>query len=153
MNPLKSNIANIWALEYWLNSQSTGLCHQSWYDGLSNIMEVNEISKNLYLKDTWYLWGKSSENMQLLDVLVCNTANKQSFQHLRKSHFAQRSIDGKCHRLHFLHLWSVGQNGLFLDCLSAELSARMSRSCRFLLFLPHKYQVSLMYHVIPYWWI
>ncbi len=27
------------------------------------------------LKDTWYLWGKNSENMQLLDVLVCNLAN------------------------------------------------------------------------------
>ncbi len=27
------------------------------------------------IKDTWYLWGKNSENMQLLDVLVCNLAN------------------------------------------------------------------------------
>ncbi len=34
----------------------------------------NDINKNL--KDTWYLWGKNSENMQLLDVLVCNLANK-----------------------------------------------------------------------------
>ncbi len=39
--------------------------------------------------------------------------------------------------------------------LSAELQVRMFRSCRFLLFLPHKYQVSLneisqMFDSIPY---
>ena len=27
--------------------------------------------------------------MQLMDVLACNSANKQSFQNLTKSHFAQ----------------------------------------------------------------
>ena len=36
--------------------------------------------KNNRVQDTWYLWGKNSENMQLLDVLVCNSANKPSFQ-------------------------------------------------------------------------
>ncbi len=38
---------------------------------------------------------KAKYNMLLLDVLACKTANKQSFQNLVKSRFAQRSIDGK----------------------------------------------------------
>ena len=71
--------------------------------------------------------------MQLLGVLVCNSANKPSFQSPTK--------------LHFFHLWSVEQTGLFLDLeksgLLAKLQARMSRSCRFFLFLPYEYQVSL----------
>ena len=46
-------------------------------------------------KDTWYLWGKNTENMQLLDVLVYNLANKPSFQNPTKRHFTQCSIDGK----------------------------------------------------------
>ncbi len=29
----------------------------------------------ILIKDTWYLRGKNSENMQLLNVLVCNLAN------------------------------------------------------------------------------
>ncbi len=58
---------------------------------------------SLNVKDTWYLWGKNSENMQLLDVLVCNTANKPSFQNLTKSHFVR--------------FWKGG--------LLAELQARM----------------------------
>ncbi len=33
--------------------------------------------------------------MQLLDVLVCNSANKPSFSNLTKSHVAQCSLDGK----------------------------------------------------------
>ncbi len=73
-------------------------------------------------KVTWYMWGK---NMQLLDVLFCNSANKPSFQNPTK--------------------------GLFLDfekmIYLAELQVRMSRYCRFLLFSPHKYQVSLMHSV------
>ncbi len=56
-------------------------------------------------KDTWYLWVKNSENMQLLDVLVCNFANKHG--------------------------------------ILVELQVKMSRGCRLLLFLPHKYQVTL----------
>ncbi len=28
------------------------------------------------IKDTRYLWGKNSKQMQLLDVLACNSANK-----------------------------------------------------------------------------
>ncbi len=28
----------------------------------------------LAIKDTWYLWRKNNENMQRLDVLVCNLA-------------------------------------------------------------------------------
>ncbi len=36
----------------------------------------------IIIKDTWYLWAKNSENMQLLDVLVCNLANKPSFWNL-----------------------------------------------------------------------
>ncbi len=48
--------------------------------------------------------------MQLLDILVCNLANKPSFQKM---------------------------------VILAELQVKMSRSCRFLLFLTHKYQVTL----------
>ncbi len=33
--------------------------------------------------------------MQLLDVLICNSANKQPFLNLTKSHVAQCSFDGK----------------------------------------------------------
>ena len=57
--------------------------------------------------------------MQLLDVLVCNSANKQTFQNLTKSYFVQRSIDGKnampffTMSLHFFHLGSIGQKGIF----------------------------------------
>ncbi len=47
------------------------------------------------VKDTWYLWGKNSENLQLLDVLASNLANKPSFQNPTKNHFTQRSLDGK----------------------------------------------------------
>ncbi len=68
----------------------------------------------LIFKDTWYLWAKSSGNMQLLDVLVSNSADKSSFQNPTKHHFAQRSIDGKM-SLDLFHLRSVGQTGLFLD--------------------------------------
>ena len=31
------------------------------------------------LKDTFYVLGKKQQNLQLLDVLACNSANKQSF--------------------------------------------------------------------------
>ncbi len=47
------------------------------------------------IKDTSYAWGKKQQNLQLLDDLTCNSANKPSFQNLTKSLFAQRSIDGK----------------------------------------------------------
>ncbi len=46
-------------------------------------------------KDTSYVWGKKQQKLQLLDILACNSANKQSFQNPTKSLFAQRSIDGK----------------------------------------------------------
>ncbi len=65
--------------------------------------------------------------MQLLDVLVCNLANKPSFQNPIKSLFTQCTIDG----------------------ILAELQVKMSGSCRFLLFLPHKYQVTLMIALLP----
>ena len=69
--------------------------------------------------------------MQLLDVLARNSANKQSFQYLTKSHFAQCLIDGKSAVTfsppptddtlkmslhgHVLHLWSVGHSGFLSD--------------------------------------
>ncbi len=53
--------------------------------------------------------------MQLLDVLVCNFANKPSFPFL----------------------------DFLKDGILAELLVKMSRSCRFLLFWAHKYQVTL----------
>ncbi len=92
---------------------------------------------NLF-KDTSYLhvWGK---NMQLLDVSVCNSANKPSFQNPTKSHFAQSSIYGK----------SAVSGFEKIVYLIAELQVRTSRSCRFLLFLPHKYQVSLKQFNLP----
>ena len=61
--------------------------------------------------------------MQLLNVLVCNLANKPSFQNLTKRPFC----------------------GFWKDGILAELQVKMSRSCRFLLFLPHTYQVTLTY--------
>ncbi len=64
--------------------------------------------------------------MQCLDVLACNSANKPSFQNLQKGLFAQRSLDGK-------------------DGLLAELQAKMSRGCRFLLFWHHSYEVTLRF--------
>ncbi len=48
-----------------------------------------------WFKDTCYVWGKSQQNLQLLDVLACNSANKPSFSNPTKSLFAQRSIDVK----------------------------------------------------------
>ncbi len=69
----------------------------------------------------WYLWVKNSENMQLLDVLVCNFVNKPSFPNPTKRPFSR--------------FWK--------DDILAKLQVKMSRSCRFLLFLPYKYQVSL----------
>ncbi len=59
--------------------------------------------------------------MQPLDSVACNSANKPSFQNPFK---------------------------IFLNCLSAELQTRMSRGCRFLLFLLsiyHNFQVSLIW--------
>ncbi len=32
-----------------------------------------------FFKDTWYLWGKNSENMQLLDILVFLKSDKKPF--------------------------------------------------------------------------
>ncbi len=40
-----------------------------------------------------------------------------------------------------LHRWP--STGFWKDCILAELQVKMSRSCRFLIFLPHKYQVTL----------
>ncbi len=31
--------------------------------------------QTVYLKDTCYVWGKKQQNLQLLDVLACNSAN------------------------------------------------------------------------------
>ena len=39
------------------------------------------------IKDTFYVWGKKQQNLQLLDILACNLANKPSFQNLTKSLF------------------------------------------------------------------
>ena len=44
---------------------------------------VNWISGQF--KGTWYLWGKNSKNMQLLDILAYNSANKPSFQNPTKN--------------------------------------------------------------------
>ncbi len=53
--------------------------------------------------------------MQLLDVLVFNSADRPSFQNPTKRRFAQCSMDGKSAvTLQFFHLRSVGQTGLFL---------------------------------------
>ena len=57
----------------------------------------------------------SSKNLQPLDVLACNSANKTSYQNSTKGLFALCSIDVKV-SLHFLHLWSIGQKGFLLDC-------------------------------------
>ena len=47
----------------------------------------------LMLKVTRYLCFKNGKNLQLLDVQVCNSANKAAFQNPTKSLFAQWSID------------------------------------------------------------
>ena len=39
--------------------------------------------------------AKKQQNLQLLDDLACNSANKPFFRNLIKSLFAQRSNDGK----------------------------------------------------------
>ncbi len=71
-----------------------------------------------HFKDTCWLWCKNSKNLQLLDIQACISANKPSFQNLT-------NIVG----------WPTSKKGL-KDALLTELQARMSRSCRFLLFLP-----------------
>ncbi len=52
--------------------------------------------------------------MQLLDVIVCNSANKPSFQNATKSHFTQCSIDGK-NAATFFPSKERWQKGHFLD--------------------------------------
>ncbi len=59
--------------------------------------------KNSQFKDTCYLWGKNSKNLQLLDIPACNSANNPSFWK----------------RL-YVRFWKDG--------LLAKLLARMSRS-------------------------
>ncbi len=89
------------------------------------MQEMKPSSPAIYhetFKDTWYLWGKNSENRQLLDILTCNSANVPSFQNPWL--FVRFRKDG----------------------LLAKLWTKTSRSCRFSLFLPHKYQVSLTFH-------
>ena len=46
----------------------------------------SELSKYIsgYIKDTCYVWGKKQQNLQPLDVLVCNSANKPSFSNPTK---------------------------------------------------------------------
>ena len=52
-----------------------------------------------------------------LDILTCNSANKQSFQNPTKAHFAQCSIDDATYKmsLHFLHLWTIEQKGFLSE--------------------------------------
>ena len=40
---------------------------------------------NTFFKDTSYVWGKKQQNLQLLNILSCYSANKPSFQNLTKS--------------------------------------------------------------------
>ncbi len=42
---------------------------------------------------------KRKQNLQLLDILACDSGSKPSFQNPTKSLFAQRSIDVKSSRL------------------------------------------------------
>ncbi len=52
--------------------------------------EAQCVTDPLKFKDTWYLWGKNSENMQLLGVLVCKADN---------------GFPGKsAHPLHYYHI-------------------------------------------------
>ena len=49
------------------------------YSRAGNFREYREIRENFLLvniKDTCYVWGKKQQNLQLLDVLACNSANK-----------------------------------------------------------------------------
>ena len=87
--------------------------------------------------------------MQPLDVLACNSANKQSFQNLTKNPFAQCSLDVKSVVTSMEH-WLKRLFVRFLkDGLLAELEARVPRSCRVLLFWHHNYQVSLNNIYLP----
>ena len=47
--------------------------------------------------------------------------------------------------------WNSSNSGHWKDGLLAEIWARMSRSCRFLLFLHHNYQVSLTFFRTVHW--
>ncbi len=62
----------------------------------------------LWLRDTWYLWGKNSENMQLQDVLVCNLANNPSFQNPTKSSVGKKALFQILKRWYIS--WITGQN-------------------------------------------
>ncbi len=76
-----------------------------------------KISKHLL----WHFKRKLARNDTILpplDIVTCNSANKQSFQNLTKGHFAMLH---RCKK----------------DDLLVELLAWTSRGCNLLLFLPH----------------
>ena len=83
---------------------------------LSFCLSVTLLVQVCSIKVTWYLWGKNSRNLQLLDILTCNSANIPSLMA-----FCQ-----------ILKRWFI-----------SKLQTKTSRSCIFSLFLAHKYQVSL----------
>ena len=84
---------------------------------LSVCLSVTWPKLRLDIKDTSYVWGRKQQNLQLLDILACNSAK-----------------------------WWSGmvslQARIIPDGLLTELRARMSRSCRFCCFLPHTKLVS-----------
>ena len=76
----------------------------------------------ILLKVTRHACLKNSQNLHLLDILVCNSVNKPSFQNPTKTIVAQCS-------------------------LLAESHARMSRRRRFLLILKHTCLVKLNFQI------
>ncbi len=74
---------------------------------------IEEGLQELRIPDTY---EQNSKNWLPLDILVCNSAN---------------------------NLFKIQEKAFLPNAPLAELQARTSRCCIFLLFLPYKYQVSL----------
>ncbi len=74
------------------------------------------------LKDTCYVWGKKQQNLQLLDVLACNSANKSACPILK------RWYNNRITEL----LTKISRSAVFASCIACILK----RKATIMLFLP-----------------